>query len=83
MTKARPILSICAAENTLIATSGTAICVLSDSPDDIDAPMRLKSMGEAGRHTMGECDMHWVYEHHVAAAALAGRFLGVPAQARQ
>jgi glycosyltransferase involved in cell wall biosynthesis len=83
MASARPVVSACAAENTLVAASGAGICVPSDSPDDIaDAPMKSRSMGEAERHAMGERGRHWVYEHH-GATALAGRFLGAIAQARQ
>jgi glycosyltransferase involved in cell wall biosynthesis len=83
MASARPIVSACAAENTLVAASGAGICVPSDSPDDIaDALMKLRSMGEAERHAIGERGRHWVYEHH-GATALAGRFLGALAQARQ
>jgi glycosyltransferase involved in cell wall biosynthesis len=83
MASARPVVSACAAENTLVAASGAGICVPSDSPDDIaDAPMKSRSMGEAERHVMGERGRHWVYEHH-GATALAGRFLGALAQARQ
>jgi glycosyltransferase involved in cell wall biosynthesis len=83
MASARPIVSACAAENTLVAAAGAGICVPSDSPDDIaDAPMKLRSMGETERHAIGERARHWVYEHH-GATALAGRFLGALAQARQ
>ncbi len=83
MTSARPIVSVCAEENTLVAVSGAGICVPSDSPDDVaDALMTPRSMDEAERHAMGERGRHWAYEHH-GARALAGRFLGAPAQARQ
>lgn len=80
---ARPIVSACAAENTLVAASGVGICVPSDSPDDIaDALMKLRSMSEAERHAKGERGRYWVYEHH-GATALAGRFLSALPQARQ
>jgi glycosyltransferase involved in cell wall biosynthesis len=83
MASARPIVSACAAENTLVAASGAGICMPSDSPDDIaGAPMKLRSMGEAERYAIGERGRYWVYEHH-GATALAGRFLGALAQARQ
>jgi glycosyltransferase involved in cell wall biosynthesis len=79
----RPVVSACAIEDTPVSASGGGICVASESPEEIaDALVKLASMGEAGRHAMGERGRHWVYQHH-GATALAGRFLQALVQAQQ
>lgn len=71
----RPAVSASAVENTPVRASGGGICVPPESPEAIaDALVEMASMGEAGRHAMGERGRLWVYQHH-GATALAGRFL--------
>ena len=71
----RPVVFACAVADTPVSASCGGICVPPESPEAIaDALVELASMGEAGRHAMGDRGRRWVYQHH-GATALAGRFL--------
>jgi glycosyltransferase involved in cell wall biosynthesis len=83
MASGRPVVFACAVPETPVSVSGGGICVPPESPEKIaDALLRLASIGEAGRHAMGERGRQWVYQHH-GATSLAGRFLQALLQARQ